>query len=141
MAKESTSIRIAPDLKKELEIRARRTGLSAAALYERFLYEGLRHDAHPLIVFRDGAGGRRATLVGTRLAVSQVMDTVDAAEERGEAAIREAAEYLGIPEGHVRACVRYYASYADEVDEWRNRMREIADREQEVWHREQAVLA
>jgi uncharacterized protein (DUF433 family) len=141
MAKESTSIRIAPDLKKELELRAQRTGLSAAALYERFLYEGLRHDAHPLIVFRDGAGGRRPTVVGTRLAVSQVMDTVDAADERGDGAIVEAAEYLGIPEGYVRACVRYYASYAEEVDEWRQRMREIADRERDAWQREQAVLA
>jgi uncharacterized protein (DUF433 family) len=141
MAKEGTSIRIDADLKRELEDRARRAGVSAAALYERFISEGLRQDAHPSIVFRDGAGGRRATLIGTRLSVSQVIDTVSAADERGEAAIREAAEYLGIPEGHVRACVRYYASYGEEVDEWRSRMTEIADREQEVWRREQAVLA
>ncbi len=141
MAKEATSIRISPDLKRELEARAREAGLPAAALYERFIYEGLRQDAHPSIVFRDGAGGRRATLVGTRLSVSQVMDTVRAADERGDAAIREAADYLHIPEGQVRACVRYYASYADEIDEWQERMMERADREQEVWQREQAVLA
>ena len=141
MAKQATSIRISPDLKRELEVRARGAGLSAAALYERFISEGLRHDAHPSIVFRDGAGGRRATLIGTRLSVSQVMDTVRAADERGDAAIREAADYLRIPEGHVRACVRYYASYADEIDEWRERMMETADREQEVWQREQALLA
>lgn len=141
MAKEATSIRISPDLKRELEVRARGAGVSAAVLYERFIHEGLRQDAHPLIMFRDGAGGRRPTLVGTRLSVSQVMDSVRAADARGEAAIREAADYLGIPEGHVRACVRYYASHADEVDEWRERMMEMADREQEVWQREQAVLA
>jgi hypothetical protein len=69
------------------------------------------------------------------------MDTVDAADERGDGAIVEAAEYLGIPEAYVRACVRYYASYAEEVDEWRQRMREIADRERDAWQREQAVLA
>ncbi len=79
--------------------------------------------------------------VGVLHSVSQIMDTVRAAGARGEAAIHEAADYLGIPEGHVRACVRYYASYADEVDEWQERMMEIADREQKVWQREQAVLA
>jgi uncharacterized protein (DUF433 family) len=141
MAKQATSIRIPADLKEELEARAREAGVSPAALYERFIFEGLRQDAHPMIVFRDGAAGRRAMLLGTRLSVAQVMDTVGAAEERGDAAIREAAEYLHIPEGQVRACVRYYASYQDEIDQWRDRMSEIADREQEVWRREQAVLA
>jgi hypothetical protein len=37
--------------------------------------------------------------------------------------------------------VRYYADFQDEVDEWRERMRQIADREEEAWRREQAVLA
>jgi len=41
----------------------------------------------------------------------------------------------------VRACVRYYAAHQDEVDGWAVRMRELAEREEEAWRREQAVLA
>jgi hypothetical protein len=37
--------------------------------------------------------------------------------------------------------VRYYADFRDEVDAWRERMRTIAEREEEAWRREQAVLA
>jgi uncharacterized protein (DUF433 family) len=141
MAKLATSIRLRPDLKEALERRAREAGLPAAALYERFIDEGLRRDDHPLIVFRDGAGGRRPTLAGTRLDVGQVIDSLLAAEGKGDTALQETAEYLSIPEGHVRACLSYYAAYKDEVDNWRSIVAEAAEREREAWHREQALLA
>ena len=141
MAKQSTSIRIRPDLKDELEQRAREAGVSTASLYERFIEEGLRRDAHPLIAFADGAGGRRAVLVGSRLTVGQVVETIEAARGKDEARLREAAAYLGIPLSHVRACVRYYAQYRDDVDEWRRRTADAADREHESWQREQALFS
>jgi hypothetical protein len=37
--------------------------------------------------------------------------------------------------------VRYYADYRDEVDAWRERSAETAERERAAWQREQAVLA
>ncbi len=138
MSKRVTSIRISPDIKEELERRAREAGVPSAALYERFIDEGLRHDAHPLIVFRGGAAGRRAVIAGTRISVAQVIDTVLASDDHS---IKQAAEYLGLPESHVSECVRYYASYRDEIDEWRNRLSEIAERERDAWQREQAVFA
>lgn len=142
MAKQATSIRIRPDLKDELERRAHEEGISAAALYERFIDEGLRHDAHPLIAFRDGAGGRRATLVGSRLTVAQVIATLKATEGSSDAArIRDTAEYLSIPASHVQASIRYYAFYKDEIDAWNERTAETADREREAWLREQAIFA
>lgn len=137
MAKHGTSIRIDADLKSELERRAREAGLSPAALYERFISEGLRQDAHPLIAFRDGAGGRRATLAGTRLSVAQVIGTLFAEAK----STRAAAEYLDVPETYVHACVRYYAQFGREIDDWRERESEAAAREHEAWLREQAVLA
>lgn len=137
MPKRVTSIRISPDLKEELEQRAREAGVPSAALYERFIAEGLRHDAHPLIVFRDGAGGRRAVIAGTRVTVAQVIDTVLATEEHS---IAEAAEYLDLPQSYVSECARYYASYRDEIDDWRNRLAEISEREREAWQREQRVF-
>lgn len=94
-------------------------------------------DEHPLIAFRSGAAGRRPAVAGTRLDVWQVVETVRAND--GDA--RAAAEYLGIGEHRVRAAVRYYAANQDEVDAWAARMREFAEREEEVWRREQEVLA
>lgn len=131
------SFRFPDTLLASLEGRARERGESANALAERYLEEGLRRDDHPLIAFREGAAGRRAALTGTRLDVAQVIDTLREAENSVDAA----AEYLGIPEQHVRAAVRYYAEFRAEVDEWRERTRTIAEREEEAWRREQAILA
>jgi uncharacterized protein (DUF433 family) len=135
-AKAPRSYRLPPTLIEDLERHARAVGLKVTSLVERYLSEGLRRDEHPLIVFRDGAAGRRAALVGTRLDVWQVLETT-----RAEGSPREAADYLGIPEAHVRACVRYYAFFKDEIDEWTERMHDAAEAEREAWEREQAVLA
>jgi len=141
MAKQVSSIRLRPDLKEQLDRRARETGTSAAALHERFLDEGLRREDHPLIVFRDGPGGRRAMLAGSRLSVGQVIDTVKATEAADDAArIRAAADYLDLPIGHVQASVRYYAQYKPEVDAWLEQAANAAEREREAWLREQALF-
>lgn len=94
-------------------------------------------DEHPLIQFRDGAGGRRAALVGTRLDVWQVIETL----RNSDNSVSETADYLSIPETWVRACVRYYAEYTDEVDSFAELQRELAAREEELFRREQSVLA
>ena len=92
----------------------------------------MRDDDHPRIAFRDGAAGGRPVLAGTRLCVWQVVDTIAAAQTTGEAAMRETAKYLGVAYGHVCACVAYYADYTSEVDEWRELMYAIAEREREA---------
>jgi uncharacterized protein (DUF433 family) len=131
------SFRFADSLLSALEGRARDLGESASALAERYLDEGLRRDAHPLVVFRDGAAGRRPTLAGTRVDVAQIIDTLQAADKD----VEDTAAYFDLPVGYVRAAVRYYADYRDEVDAWRERLQAIAEREREAWEREQAVLA
>jgi len=131
------SFRFPDTLLASLQERARERGESANAVAERYLEEGLRRDDHPLIMFREGAAGRRAALVGTRLDVSQVINTL----RESDNSINATAEYLEISEPHVRAAVRYYAEFRDEVDEWRERMRALAAREEEAWRREQAILA
>jgi hypothetical protein len=45
-------------------------------LAERYIEEGLRHDEHPLIYFRDREIGRRPALLGTRLDVAEVISTI-----------------------------------------------------------------
>lgn len=131
------SFRFPDTLLASLQERARERGESANAVAERYLEEGLRRENHPLIMFREEAAGRRATLVGTRLDVSQVIDTL----RESDNSVGATADYLGISEQHVRAAVRYYADFRDEVDEWRERARAIAEREEEAWRREQAILA
>lgn len=131
------SFRFPDTLLASLQERARERGESANAVAERYLEEGLRRENHPLIMFREGAAGRRAALVGTRLDVSQVIDTLRGSDN----SVDVTADYLGIPEQYVRAAVRYYSDFQDEVDEWRERMRAIAEREEDAWRREQAILA
>ena len=131
------SFRLPDTLLASLQGRARERGESANALAERYLEEGLRRDDHPLIAFREGAAGRRAALIGTRLDVAQVIDTL----RESDNSVELAADYLGIPEQLVRAAVRYYAEFRDEVDEWRERTRAVAEREEDAWRREQAILA
>jgi uncharacterized protein (DUF433 family) len=131
------SFRFSSSLLAALEERARERGESTTAVAERYLQEGLRRETHPLVVFRDGEAGRRPALVGTRLDVAQVIQTL----RHSGNAVDETAEYLRIPEAYVRSAVRYYADYPDEVEAWQERMHAIAKREEDAWRREQAVLA
>jgi uncharacterized protein (DUF433 family) len=128
--------RLTRSLVEALRERARARGESANALAERLLEEGLRREEHPLIAFRDGAAGRRAALVGTRLDVWQVIDTL----RNSANSVADTAAYLQLPEAWVQATVRYYAAHPDEVDRFAERVKAAAEREQELWLRQQAVL-
>jgi len=124
------TLRLAPGIRQRLAEWARRAGLPERSLAQRYVEEGLRHDAHPLIHFLDGPSGRRASLVGRGLDVWEVIATV----RDNDGSIREAAEYLEVPVGLVEAAVAYYGEYRDEID------REIALNEAE-YERAQAAIA
>jgi uncharacterized protein (DUF433 family) len=120
-----------------LDGRARELGDSRNGLAERLMTEGLHTDRHPLIYFRPGAAGfRRPAIVGTRLYVWQVLDTLSASQN----SVSETAEYLGLTEQQVRAVIDYYADFAEEVDAYRAEEREIEERERDRWERAQRVL-
>lgn len=136
-SKKPLAFRVRSDTVERLQQRARDVGETQTALVERYIEEGLRTDEHPLISFRDGAGGRRPALVGSRLDVWQVVDTI---RQNGNS-VEAAAEYLELPVEKVRACLRYYADYQDEVDEWAERARDVAAREETRWRRERELLA
>lgn len=112
--------------------RARELSEPRNSLAERLLGEGLHTERHPLIAFREGAGGlRRPALAGTRLYVWQVIDTVRA----GGNSVPDAAAYLGLPDHHVQAAVDYYADFTEEVDADRDQAVEFERRERERWER------
>jgi len=94
-------------------------------------------DEFPQIYFRDGELGRRAALLGTRLDVWQVVETVRAHDN----SVAETAAYLDLPTERLQAAVRYYAAHRDEVDEFAARAIEAADRAEELARVEQELLA
>jgi hypothetical protein len=100
-------------MRERLSERARRAHLPERTLAQRYVEEGLRHDAHPLIQFLDGPSGRRASVIGRGLDVWEVIATV----ADNEGSTKEAAAYLGIPAGLVEAAVSYYGEYQEEIDE------------------------
>lgn len=135
-AKQAVSFRFEPKTVRHLKRRAEEVELSQATLAERYIEEGLRMDEHPLIFFRSGAAGRRPALLGTRLDVGTVVETV----RQHDGSVEETAEYLDVPVGHIEECLRYYVDYRREVDEWLNRSRRDAERERELWTRRQEAL-
>jgi uncharacterized protein (DUF433 family) len=135
-AKQAVSFRFEPTTVRHLRRRAEEVELPQATLAERYIEEGLRMDEHPLIFFRSGAAGRRPALLGTRLDVGTVVETV----RQHNGSVEETAEYLDVPVGHIEECLRYYIDYKDEVDEWLNRARRDAERERELWTRRQEAL-
>ena len=94
-------------------------------------------DEHPLIYFRDGAGGRRPTLMGARLDIWQVIETI----RQNNNSVSEAAKYLRLPVPHVEACVAYYIAYEAEINEWTATEREAAEEAEISWRRRHELFA
>lgn len=136
-SKQGVSFRFNPRTVERLRRRSHEVGAPQAALAERYIDEGMRIDEHPGIYFRDGGSGRRPAVLGTRLDVAQIIETL----RQNENSIAETAEYLDISPAQVEAALRYYAAYRDEVDEWIEQSRAIAERERELWRRQQDALA
>lgn len=107
------TLRLAPMTRQRLAERAGYSGMAERSLAQRYIEEGLRCDAHPLIRFVDGPSGRRASLVGRGLDVWEVIATL----RDGGGVIGEAAAYLQVPVGLVEAAAAYYGEYRDEIDE------------------------
>jgi len=136
-SKQGVSFRFDPRTVERLKRRSDELGAPQAALAERYIEEGMRIDEHPGIYFRDGGSGRRPALLGTRLDVAQVVETL----RQNENSVEETADYLDISPAHVEAALRYYAAYRDEVDKWIEQSREISERERDLWRRQQEALA
>jgi len=135
--KRQFNARWSPRTLEQLRARSRRERVAAGTLAERYVEEGLRMDEHPLVYFREGAGGRRPALMGTRLDVWQVIETV----RQNDGAPARAAEYLAVPLSHVDACIAYYVDYRDEVDDWIAREREAAERAEISWRQRREIFS
>lgn len=126
----------------EVHLRLQRgaVGTSMSALAERLIDEGLRMEAHPRIVFREGPTGRRAGLAGG-LDVWEVVAWVQGQEGGPEERMAAAAELLDVPVAWVQIAVRYYAEFTEEIDA-RIAANDRAAREGlAAWERERSLLS
>lgn len=108
------SLRLSEATLERLADRAAGISLAPRTLAQRYIEEGLRMDAHPLVRFADGPAGRRPRLLGSGLDLWEVIATVR--DNDGDPAA--AAEYLAVPEGLVHAAVAYYGDFTAEIDAW-----------------------
>jgi hypothetical protein len=126
-------------LRRRLEAAANEAGVSRNALVQRYVEEGLEMDRHPGLVFRAGPGGRRPGLAGGP-DVWEVVRAVNDATARGDAALDEAAAWLGVPRHQVGVAVAYYARHRAEVDAWIEALDRAAAEAEEAWRVQQDIL-
>lgn len=125
---------------RRLKQEARAAGVSASALAERLIDEGLRSRRHPLITFRGGPAGRRAALVGGP-DVWEVIEATVGGEVPVAERIGRTAELLELREAQVQAALAYYAEFTDEVDAEIAENRAAADDAEKAWRQQQKLLA
>lgn len=128
--------RVAARLKAEAEA----SGRSASALAEELIDEGLRVRRHPLVVFRSGAAGRRAGLVGGP-DVWEVIAGVLGGDVPPEKRVQRAVEVFGLRPELVEAALAYYAEFTEEIDAQIAANRAAADEAEELWRRQRDLLA
>ena len=128
-----------PGVHQRLKRGAAQRGESISSAAERLIDEGLRMEAYPGIVFRDGPAGKRAALA-TGPDVWQVVPLLKGLRGSLEERIAATAEQLWLNEGQVRAVSRYYAEFTDEIDAEIAENDEVAERELAAWENERKLL-
>lgn len=135
MVKNHLSMRVAPDVLRGIEREAHRTGRPPTTLAADLLEEGLVMRVYPGICFREGAAGRRPSLLGHRIDVHQVVETARASG--GD--LDKVAAWFGVPVGLVRSAMEYYADHASEVDDWISNQAAYAREAERRWRAGQAA--
>lgn len=134
------SIRFSDEpLHQRLKASAHRRDVGVSTLAGRLIDEGLRMEAHPMVVFRDGPSGRRPVLVGG----PEVADVIGAIVG-GDVVVAQrrsrAAELLDVSEALVDAALAYYADYTNEIDELVAHRSQRADEAETSWRRQRTLL-
>lgn len=129
-----------PGAIERLRRRAITRGESISALGERLIDEGLRMDAHPGIVFRDGPSGRRAGLAAGP-DVSEVASLLRDLRGVLEKRVARTADQLALSPAQVRTASRYYAEFTAEIDAEIQVNLEAADHELAAWEAERRLLS
>lgn len=111
---QNVSVRLEENLADRLRVRARAAGETLSERLRRYAEEGVRHDEHPLITFRDGPTGRRAGVVGGPDVWEIALWIEDLAAEADPAGTL--AEESVLTRAQIDAAMRYRTAYRDEID-------------------------
>ena len=106
------SSRLEPAQEQRLARMARQFGRTPSETGALLIEEGLRRAEFAFLDFRDSPVGRQAYVLGSRVAVWQVVQLVRGfADELGAA-----AAHLGWPEFKVQAAMTYARTYPEEIE-------------------------
>jgi hypothetical protein len=111
MATKPISLRVAENVKLELEQIARRFGTNPATLGADYLTQGVRMAKHPGIEFRQTPAGRMSYIRGVRLPVWLAVQTAEDCEGDAE----KAAKLLRLPTLLFRAALAYAKAFPEEI--------------------------
>jgi hypothetical protein len=125
---------------EQLKTEAAARHVSSSALAEELIEEGLRIRHHPLLVFRDGAAGRRAGLSGGP-DIWEIIGGLIGGDVAPPDRIDRAVELFGLSPQQVSAALDYYAGYTAEIDAEIAANLAIADEAEAAWRRRQDLLA
>ena len=120
-------------------------GMTLSSAANRLVDEALRMSEHPGVMFRPGPTGRRAALAGGPdvwelvRAVKSARTAEPGLSDDGLLAV--VADNTGVPLRLVRAAVRYWASYPDEIDAEITAADAAEDAAERAWQRERQLLA
>lgn len=116
MARSTTSVRLADELRDRLSEAAAAEGATVTELIERFVREGLATAAHPGIVFKSGPSGRRAALAGGP-DVWEIAAALRHVTGRETTRVAALAEQFGLHERQVVIALNYAAAHRPEIDQ------------------------
>lgn len=136
----STSFRISEAAKRRLASRAAQEGISATALLDRLIIEGVDQLSYGGIVFRGPAHDRRAALT----AGPDVWEIVSRLQELDGSEEQRVATLSAESDLHprlVRIALDYAADHPDEVRERIERNRTLAERSRRAAEQREALLA
>lgn len=137
---QSTSFRISDAAKHRLSARAEADGLSATALLERLITEGVDQLDHPGIVFRGPAHDRRAALAAGP-DVWEVVARLQELDGDQEDRIALLSEESDLPPRLVRIAVDYAVEHPDEVQQRIARNRDLAERSRRAAKQREDLIA
>lgn len=136
----STSFRISDTAKARLASRAVREGMTATALLDLLIIEGIGQLDYPGIVFRGPAHDRRAALAAGP-DVWEVVARLQELEGSEEQRISLLAAESDLHPRLVRIALDYAAEHPDEIRERIDRNLEAMDRSRKMAGQRQALLA
>lgn len=115
------SVRFEPSTDAQLaSFVSRHPGLSYSSAAALLVEEGLRMDAHPGVIFREGPAGRRAVIASGPdvWEVVRAISSTRVAEPRltGDELLEAVVENTGVSDQHLRIAVAYYTNYPEEID-------------------------